>query len=307
MAAPFHPRSVPPEFPIGLITLDIDGTLVDDDLALTDRTVDAVRAARRRGIHVSIATGRMTASAIRFARSLGLDEPVIGYQGGLIREMPVRMDDVGRLLLHRPLAADVARAAVRWSRTHGLDAHLNHLERLVIPADDPSVDDYSAFLGTRATRVPDLEAWIQHPITKVVAVGDPGRPEGLLQAARRDFAGRADVTVAHPRFLEFVAPGVSKGTAVRWLARRWRVPLGRVLSIGDQRNDLEMLAAVGHGAAMPSSPEEVLVAARYIAPPLAEDGSAQLIERLALAPVAAARRAAADLEAAAARWRDGRG
>jgi 3-deoxy-D-manno-octulosonate 8-phosphate phosphatase KdsC-like HAD superfamily phosphatase len=70
---------------------------------------------------------------------------------------------------------------------------------------------------------------------------------------------------------------------VRYLARRSRVPLSAVLAIGDQWNDLEMLASVGHGAAMPSAPDAVRSVARYIAPPLAEEGAGQMIEALALA------------------------
>jgi 3-deoxy-D-manno-octulosonate 8-phosphate phosphatase KdsC-like HAD superfamily phosphatase len=70
--------------------------------------------------------------------------------------------------------------------------------------------------------------------------------------------------------------------------------MDNVLAIGDNFNDLEMLAAVGHGAAMPSAPTPVRAAARYVAPPLAAEGAAQLIERLVLAgPAAAARNAAA--------------
>ncbi len=281
--ARFVARSVAPLFPIRMIALDIDGTLVDDDLALRDRTVTAIHRAVHRGIHVSLATGRMTSSASRFAETLGLTGPVIGYQGALIREMATRPDRVGRLLLHRPLDAAVARDASTWSRSRSLDPHVNHLERLVIRADDPLVDDYSAFLGTRATRVPSLTAWIQHPVTKIVAVGPPGLPMSVLDEARAAFAGRAEVTVAHPRFLEFVAPGVTKGQAVRWLARRAGVPLGNVLAIGDQLNDLEMLAAVGHGAAMPTAPDAVRSAARYIAATVEEEGAAQLIEQLVLA------------------------
>ena len=100
------------------------------------------------------------------------------------------------------------------------------------------------------------------------------------------------MTISHPRFLEFTAPGVSKGRAIRWLARRMRIPLGAVLAIGDQWNDFEMLAEVGHGAAMPTAPVEVRAAARYVAPPLAEEGVARMIEALVLAPPAEARAAA---------------
>ena len=304
MPAPtFTPRSVAPALPIRMIALDIDGTLVDDDLALRDRTVTAIRQAMRRGIHVSLVTGRMTTSAVRFAETLGLTAPVIGYQGALIREMPVRAHEVGRLLRHRPLDPAVARDAVTWSRARGLDPHVNHLERLVIRADDPRVDDYSAFLGTRATRVDDLAVWIQRPVTKIVAVGPPGLPMEHLVAARAAFAGRADVTVAHPRFLEFVASGVSKGAAIRWMARRTGLNLANTMAIGDQLNDLEMISAVGHGVAMPSAPAAVLLAARYVATSLAREGSAEMIERIALAGTKDALRVSLELSEQAAALR----
>ena len=282
-----------------MIALDIDGTLVDEDVVLRDRTVGTIRRAVHRGLRVSLVTGRMTFSAIQFATTLGLRDPVIGTQGGTVREMPTSLGHKGRLLRHRPLGAAAARDAVAWSQARGLDPHVNHLDRLVIRADDPRVDDYSAFLGTRASRVTDLAAWIVHPVTKLVSVGPPGLPASLLGEARATFAGRADVTVAHPRFLEFVAPGVSKGEAVRWLAGRSGISLGSVLAIGDQTNDLEMLAAVGHGAAMPSAPADVIAVARYVAPPLAAEGAAQLVEELALASTRDAAATARRLEDAA--------
>jgi hydroxymethylpyrimidine pyrophosphatase-like HAD family hydrolase len=250
-------------------------------------------------------TGRMTSSAWVFAETLGLRDPIVGYQGALIRAMPdpgaVRGRDggppLGRLLVHTPLAADVARDAIAWCRTHALDPHVNHLERFVIRADDPMADDYSTFLGARAQRVPDILAWVRHPVTKIISNGVVGIPAAALLPARRQFAGRAEVTLSHPRFLEFVAPGVSKGRALRWLARRARTPLGQALAIGDQWNDLEMISTAGHGAAMPSAPAGVRLAARYVPSPLAAEGAAELIEDLVLA---GPRAAAANLR----RWQE---
>jgi Cof subfamily protein (haloacid dehalogenase superfamily) len=285
-----------PAFPIGLIALDLDGTLIGDDLVLGDRTVAAIGAARRRGIAVSIVTGRMTTSARPYARALGLTDPLVAFQGALVRELPPPERDprLGRILAHHPLAADAARDAITWARSVGIEPHINHLERFVIGADDPRAEDYSSFLGARAQVVPDLLGWLRHPISKVIAVAaaDDPIPESILAEGRRRFAGRAAVTISHPRFLEFLAPGVSKLLGVRHLARRARVPLGRVLAIGDQFNDLEMIAGVGHGAAMPTAPDPVRAAGRYLAPPLEEEGSAQLIEQLALvSPEVAARTA----------------
>ena len=121
-----------------------------------------------------------------------LTEPIVAEQGAVIREMPrPGTRGPGRLVRHTPLAADVAREALVWSRDErGLDPHVNHLERLVIRADDPQADDYSAFLGVRAILTPDLVAWIQRPVTKIIAVGDEPGPVDALEPARRAFGDR---------------------------------------------------------------------------------------------------------------------
>src|SRR6185436_14427116 len=81
-------RSPDPILPIELIALDIDGTLVGDELEIGPRTRAAVHAARRNGVVVSLVTGRMVSSALRFARELELDAPIVGYQGAIIRAIP---------------------------------------------------------------------------------------------------------------------------------------------------------------------------------------------------------------------------
>lgn len=283
-----------PILPIRLVALDIDGTLVGEDLKIGRDTQTAIRAARNAGVVVSLVTGRMVSSAMRFARQLELDSPIVGYQGALIRAMPMPGSDrVGRLLVHTPMSAEIAREIIAWTWRHGLDPHLNHLERFIVRTDDPRADDYSLFMGAEPERASDLIDSIRHPITKILAAAEPPLPTELASLARAQFAGRAAVTISHPRFLEFTAPGVSKGRAIRWLARRLGIPLGAVLAMGDQWNDIEMLAEVGHGTAMPSAPAEVLAVARYVAPPVAEEGVARMIEALVLAPPREARAAAA--------------
>ncbi len=299
-----------PELPIRLIALDIDGTLVGPDFRISERTRAAIAEAVRRGVRVSLATGRMASSAAVYANQLGIVEPIVAHQGAVIRAMPTRRArptaeahpwraPVGRLLHHEPLPAAVVRDAIVWCREHGLEPHVNNLERIVAWSGDPSFDDYSGYLGPGARVVEDLAAAITTPMSKVISVGQPPRPMELIDEARRAFAGRADATVSHPRFLEFVAPGVSKGGAVAWLAHRAGVPHSKVMAIGDALNDLEMIADAGHGAAMASAPEDVRRVARYVTGPVEEDGAAILIEDLVLAPPEQARRNATRLDEAA--------
>jgi hypothetical protein len=153
---------------------------------------------------------------------------------------------------------------------------------MVIPADDARASDYSAWNFGRVMLVPDLDDWLRRPVTKVISVAPPPLAEVALPATRAAFAGRAEATVSHPMFLEIVAPGVNKGRAVRYLARRLGVSLHEVMAIGDQRNDIEMIGEAGTGVAMAGAPPEVRAVARITAPPLADEGAAQVLEELVL-------------------------
>jgi Cof subfamily protein (haloacid dehalogenase superfamily) len=272
-----------PEQPIRLIMLDIDGTLVGEDLRIGNRTRSVIAEAMRRGIAVSLVTGRMATSALPFAQALGLTSPIVAQQGALVRAMPAPGPKrQGRLLFHRSLKPDTTVEIVRWCRQRDLTPHFNYLEWMIVASDESRLDEYRLFVGDRLRIVPDISARAHGPVTKVVAIGEGEHSLDVLDEARAHFAGRAEVTLSHPRFLEFLAPRVSKGMGVRWLARRAGVPLGQCLAIGDQYNDLEMISEVGHGVAMPSAPDAVKAAARYLAPPVLEEGAAQMIERIAL-------------------------
>ncbi len=299
------------EFPVRMIALDLDGTIIGHDFRISDRTAAAIREAVRLGVKVSIATGRMASSAAVYAHQLGLADPIIAHQGAVVRAMPARSAaidpsdlpfraPVGRILHHSPMSAEAARAAITWCLEKGLDPHVNDLERIVVWRGDARFEDYSGYLGPEADIVPDLAASIRRPVSKVIAVGDPPRPMELIEEARRTFEGRAGATVSHPRFLEFIAPGVSKGRAVAWLADRAGIPMSQVMTAGDALNDLEMIGDAGHGMAMASAPPVVRAAARYVAAPVDEDGVGELIEALVLAPPEAAERNGERLAAEAA-------
>jgi len=272
-----------PAMPVRLIALDIDGTIIGDDQVIGDRTKAAVAEALRRGIEVALVTGRMATNAAPFAEALGLRGPIVGMQGAVIREMPEPGSHRrGRLLRHRVLPTDTVEDIIRWCGERGLTPHFNSLECMVIAADDVHLDRYRMFAEDRMEIVDRIGDWLPRPVTKIVAVGDDDHPLELMGEARAAFDDRASVTISHPRFLEFLAAGVTKGEAIRWLARRHGVSLASCMAAGDQHNDLEMIAEVGYGVAMPSAPDAVRAAARFVAPPLAEQGAARMIERIAL-------------------------
>jgi hydroxymethylpyrimidine pyrophosphatase-like HAD family hydrolase len=55
-----------------------------------------------------------------------------------------------------------------------------------------------------------------------------------------------------------------------------------VMAIGDNHNDVEMLAYAGWGVAMGNAPDAVKAQANWVAPSVDEDGVAAAIDRFVL-------------------------
>jgi hydroxymethylpyrimidine pyrophosphatase-like HAD family hydrolase len=211
-------------------------------------------------------------------------------QGAIARELPALGETgSGALLRHVPFTSTLAARAVEWCRQNDLWGHAVIQDDYAFDATDPHYETYQGWLAGNAVErlhsITDLAHHLrQEPkeISKVVAHAPAGHPETVLEQARETFGGDLDVTISHPEYLEFTAPGVNKGAALAWLAERLNIPLAETMAIGDQHNDLEMLLAAGHGVAMHGAPEPVQRAARYLAPPSEADGAARMIERLIL-------------------------
>src|SRR5258706_6805271 len=92
---------------IQMLVIDIDGTLLNPEGKITPLTRTAVQAARQAGILVTLATARRYSNTAPVAIELGLDIPLILYDGALIVEHPK-----GVILHTHPLSASVGQQAV---------------------------------------------------------------------------------------------------------------------------------------------------------------------------------------------------
>jgi HAD superfamily hydrolase (TIGR01484 family) len=96
--------AVKPALPIRLLVMDLDGTLLPHGGVIAERTIDAIRAARAKGVIATISSGRNVPSIIEYAHQIGLDGPLIGMQGAIAREIPAKGEvGSGRMIRHLPL------------------------------------------------------------------------------------------------------------------------------------------------------------------------------------------------------------
>jgi len=262
---------------IRLIVLDLDGTTIGDDYVVPARVAAAIRAACERGIDVTLATGRSYAGTRRYAEELGLEAPLICYQGGAIVEAAT-----GASLYSATVSRESVRAALDLARANKwylvlYDQRNAFVDEWIMPAEF-----YEQLIHPETILVPDLRECLERDMAKFLFMDEPERIPAIEAVLREHFGERLEIVRSHARFVEGNPPGVSKGSALELLAGRLGVSRSEVLAIGDSDNDVSMLAWAGVGVAMGQGTAAARAAADWIAPPFAAGGAAVAIERFAL-------------------------
>ena len=117
-------------------------------------------------------------------------------------------------------------------------------------------------------------------IRKVLVCNRDRRPDAALDALRVRFDDRVSAVSAERGWIDFMAAGVDKGSAIRQLQEELGADPGRCVCFGDWENDATMLAACGQSYAMSGGHPAALAAARFVAPPCEENGEIAVLDRL---------------------------
>jgi Cof subfamily protein (haloacid dehalogenase superfamily) len=277
---------------IRMIVIDIDGTLLTPEGTITEPTLAAVQATQQSGIVVTLATARRYSNTSEIANELGLDTPLILYDGAMIVQHP----DKTVLSIH-PLQAQVGQQAVEVLVRHKLQPVVHPTTGIdeqiwTGPADNDNqwVEAYFSSFPEQVHRMPFETLCAGHPDPiRVVAFASEEVIHALLPEVsaldcswtitRRGNFGSAELAIMNP--------ACSKASGVAELAQSLTIPLGQIMAIGDNNNDIEMLRSVGLGVAMGQASEAVKLAARVVTASNAEDGVARAIRRYALRIAAA--------------------
>jgi len=250
---------VPSRFPFRLAAIDLDGTLLGADHRPTHQNAEAVRRLAEEGVLCVVASGRMHESSAPFARELGLDSPVISYNGALVRSGPD-----GETWHHLPVPADVADEVIDYCAEHGM--HLNFYvgDRVLVAAQTPWGDLYLRHTASPMEAVGDLRRYRGQEPTKMILIDSPERTDELLPVFRARFFERAYVTKSNPEYLEFMNRDANKGRALSHVAKRLGVARKDVVAFGDSDNDIPMLEWAGLGVAVGRPSAKVRAAANIV-------------------------------------------
>ena len=261
-----------------LVASDVDGTLLDPDDRVPERSVAVIDRLVAAGVGFVLVTGRPPRWIPPVVAQLGVVRLAVCANGSVLYDAA---DD--RVLWSRTLdpdaLADLAAAAAETLPGCGLA-----VERVGVDPGDgaPFVAEpgYRHAWDDGDNEITHRSELLSRPAVKLL-VREPRLSSDAMVAALAPVVGdAADLTFSHPRGLvEISPPGVTKATGLAEVAQRHGVPAADVVAFGDMPNDLEMLRWAGHGVAMGNAHPALLEVADEVTASNADDGLALVLER----------------------------
>lgn len=258
-----------------LIALDVDGTLVDHEGAMTEEVRDAARAVIEAGHDVIIATGRSLGATLPLIRLLGITR---GYavcsNGGVTLRIDAALPEGFEVVNRITFDPGPALSALRDRLPAAKYALEDDRGRFL---STESFQDAS--FGSEAESV-DFEEMLRSRAVRVVVFSTDSSAEEFGDAVASIGLHGVTYSVGWTAWLDIAAAGVTKASALEVLRQHLGTAPDLTVAVGDGRNDIEMLQWAGRGVAMGQAPDEVRAAASEVTGSVYDDGAAKVLRSL---------------------------
>ena len=264
-----------------LIISDFDGTLANDDSTVSKENKEAIERYVAAGGKFALSSGRLPYGCLHIVRSLGLKGPLACGQGAIVVDI-----ESGQPIFSSAIDVETTVEICKKMEELGLHIHVYDLWEYHSNMDDMPLKMYEKAVGVKANLILEqpISQFVQEGgigAVKVLAMVEPERAEEVIEElSKMNFKGCAVVKSA-AFLVEVVNVSYSKGTALKFLAEHYGVPMEKTIAIGDQRNDIPMIEVAGLGFAVKNADEElkkVAIVSRYTNE---ESAVAKIIEQYA--------------------------
>jgi len=264
-----------------IVFSDIDGTLLNSDRQLSERTINTIQQVKEKVPFVLI-SARMPAAMRHLQQQLKIEnQPIICYNGGfvLIDEKPVSST---------PIEVKTMEELAKFNQNKNIHLSLYHADEWHVPEYD-----YWAKREERNTKVTPTINHIHHVMDdwgkrelgahKIMCMGEEDKIEKMFQFLNENYSEELHVYRSKSTYIEIAHKKISKLTAIEYLLENhFNLTLEETVAFGDNYNDVEMIKGVGMGVAVANAREETKNVANKLTDASIEDGVAKSLEELFL-------------------------
>lgn len=246
-----------------ILAADMDFTLLSPGKDVPEGNKKAIEALKDANIAFTIATGRSSFLVGKFAEDLGIDVPLITSNGGSLFDAKTR-----KQFASNDFEDSKIRRLLRYLLDNSADATLYSDEGIFFaPCSSRKffVEGYN--VGVEPSKqAPIIDIGTDFPdqdkipaFNKILLI----RPNDEVRKMVTSDPGLEALASGEDLF-DVMPKGTTKGNALLRLADYLEIPASHTFAIGDNENDVSMIAAAKYGIAMGNATEGAKKAAYYI-------------------------------------------
>lgn len=256
-----------------LLVSDMDATLLKSDHSISDKNREAISYFMDNGGLFTVATGRMVDAVRAYLPRMRINAPAVLHNGA-------KLYDYGtETVMFERFIEEERKQAVRQAYEDfpevGFEVYSGETVYVYRKCSETA-----RFLTRSYDVVYELpeDVW-NRPWIKVLLIGEKELLDKYEPVYREKYDSGYSVR-SGDRYLDVVANGVSKGVGVRKLAELLKIDSDKIITVGDNMNDIPMLEAAGISYAVVNAGDEVKRHADRTAPSNNDDAIAYIINEL---------------------------
>lgn len=278
---------------IRIISLDLDGTLLDSQKRLSEENRAALEEAAAKGVHIVPTTGRFFGMMPQAVRDLPFVRYAITINGAQVFDR-----ETGNAIVREEIPLDMALEILELLDGYDIiyDCYRSNwgwmTESLQNKAEEYATDaHYVKMVREFRNPVADLKQYLKSTaeegdVQKIMlfARNTPGSDavtKAIVDAVAESFPS-IKATSSTWNNLELNIATAHKGNSLRRFAEHLGFTLDNCMALGDGTNDLTMIEAAGLGVAMSNAHPLVLAAADHVTVSNDENGVAKAIRDFVL-------------------------
>lgn len=238
-----------------LVVCGFDGTLLDDDQAISISTVLTIDEVRRNSKFI-VATGRTINFVTDYIKDVNFLDYIIALNGSYIYDVSrdkcifdqeIKIPKIKKIINTLKETETKIYLCTDHSRCL-LNTKKEETEEIVVR----NLNDFLKNNKVYKIEIHTKTNKLRKEILKIIKELELQVTISTQEYDKKDY------------FLEITSEGVSKYTAVRKIAKDEKIAEEEILAFGNNQNDLELLKKVGYGISMRNGTKEVQKAAQEI-------------------------------------------
>lgn len=269
-----------------LLAIDMDGTLLDSKNQVSQRTREAIIKAKEKGVYIILSTGRILKSALYYSKDLGLNNPIIASNGGVV------VDEFFSIIYKKTIDKNSIVDLINIANEDNMYYHFYDERNFYSNKRVQEVLDFYNESDNGGNSDFHIELKVFKDIKEITSNKDINIYKFLfvdedmdkLDRFRKRLAlvNNISISSSWPNNVETMSINVSKGEALKKLCKRLNIRSEEVIAIGDSENDLSMLNFAGLSVAMKNATKDIKVEVDHITDLNDNHGVAKVIEKFIL-------------------------